>query len=58
MIEQIQDGVFRLAELPLMGRVGRVNTRELVIAGTPYLLVYQVEAGRIVILTILHGARR
>jgi addiction module RelE/StbE family toxin len=59
LVEQIQDGVSRLADFPLMGRVGRVrDTRELAIAGTPYLVVYQVELKKIVVLTILHGARK
>jgi plasmid stabilization system protein ParE len=30
----------------------------LVIAGTPFLVVYRLEADRTAILTVLHGARR
>jgi plasmid stabilization system protein ParE len=42
-----------------MGRSGRVaGTRELVIAGTPYLVAYRVEAKAVVILAVIHGAQR
>jgi toxin ParE1/3/4 len=59
LVEQIEEGVQRLSRHPRMGRVGRVpGTRELVIAGTPFLVVYLLEADRAVILTVLHGARR
>ena len=59
LIEQIEDGVAQLSVHPMLGRVGRVpETRELIIAGTPFLVVYQVEARRVIVLTVLHGARR
>jgi toxin ParE1/3/4 len=48
-----------LAEFPFQGRPGRLpNTRELVIVGTPYLLVYRVTRERIDILRVVHGAQR
>ncbi len=48
-----------LAEHPLAGRVGRMNaSREFAVAGTPYLVVYRVAADSIVIIRILHGARK
>jgi plasmid stabilization system protein ParE len=38
----ILEGVYRLAQFPAMGREGRMEgTRELVIAGTPYIAVYR-----------------
>jgi toxin ParE1/3/4 len=44
---------------PHMGRVGRVDgTRELVIAGTPYILPYRMEENKIQILAVFHGARQ
>ncbi|MDR3701039.1 MAG: type II toxin-antitoxin system RelE/ParE family toxin [Candidatus Sulfopaludibacter sp.] len=59
LVEQIEEGVARLSQHPLMGRVGRVpETRELVMAGTPFVVVYRVEAKMLVVLTVLHGARR
>ena len=59
LVEQIEEGVSQLSRHPHLGRAGRVpGTRELVIAGTPFLAIYQLEAGHAVILTVLHGARR
>ena len=59
LVEQIEEGVSQLARHPNLGRAGRVpGTWELVIAGTPFLVFYRVEADRTVILTVLHGARR
>jgi addiction module RelE/StbE family toxin len=59
LVEQIEDGVSQLSVHPLLGRPGRVpETRELVIAGTPFLVIYRAEARRVIILTVLHGARR
>ncbi len=59
LVEQIEEGVRQLSLHPNLGRAGRVpGTRELVIAGTPFLVVHRLDAGRAVILTVLHGARR
>jgi toxin ParE1/3/4 len=44
---------------PKVGRPGRVpGTRELVIAGTPFVVPYRLREGRIEVLRIFHGARR
>jgi plasmid stabilization system protein ParE len=59
LVEQIEEGVRLLSFNPNLGRAGRVpGTRELVIAATPFLVVYRLEADRAVVLTVLHGARR
>jgi toxin ParE1/3/4 len=48
-----------LAQNPELGRVGRVPmTRELVIARTPFILIYRLRSTRIEILNVLHGAQR
>lgn len=48
-----------LSEHPHLGRIGaNPEIRELVIGGTPYVVLYRVEAGRVVISTIWHGAQR
>lgn len=48
-----------LGEHPAIGRPGRVpGTRELVIAGTPYLVPYRVRGNTLQILRVHHGARR
>jgi toxin ParE1/3/4 len=47
-----------LVRFPLIGRKGRVEgTRELVVAGTPYILAYLVRRSEIVILAAVHGSR-
>ncbi len=44
---------------PGIGRPGRIpNTKELIIAGTPYIVPYRVKGGIIEILRVLHGAMR
>ncbi len=49
--------VARLAGYPESGRPGRVRgTRELVVAGTPYVVVYRADLAAVVILRVLHGA--
>jgi addiction module RelE/StbE family toxin len=56
---KIYDSVQSLRTMPYRGRNGRVeDTRELVIPGLPYLAIYSVGADRILILNVVHGARR
>ncbi|MBV9861174.1 MAG: type II toxin-antitoxin system RelE/ParE family toxin [Alphaproteobacteria bacterium] len=55
----IRTAVERLADHPNLGRAGHVDgTRELVIAGTPYIIAYRVAAGSLRILAVMHGSRR
>lgn len=55
---KIEAGIRQLLEFPVSGRTGRVSgTRELVIAGTPYIAAYSVLSDRIRILRVLHGAQ-
>lgn len=47
-----------LARHPMAGREGRVGgTRELVIAGTPFLVAYRIEKNEVHVLAVLHAAR-
>ncbi len=47
-----------LREHPYLGRAGaEPGVRELVIGGTPYLVLYRVEGKRVIITTIWHGAQ-
>jgi len=49
----------QLTAFPTSGRAGRVpGTRELVISNTPFIAGYAVDHGRIVILSIYHGAQQ
>ena len=44
---------------PRLGRVGaEPGLRELVIGGTPYIVMYRVEGRRVVISTVWHGKMR
>ena len=59
LVEQIFGVVERLELYPRMGRAGRVEgTRELVIAGTAFVVVYRVAAERVDVLAVLHAARK
>jgi toxin ParE1/3/4 len=56
---RLRDAVKILGDYPAAGRAGRVpNTRELVVAGTPYILPYRVSAEGVEILRVLHGAQQ
>ncbi len=55
---RIESAFDRLIEYPQMGRVGRVaGTRELVIPGLPYIIVYRLRSGTLDVLAIQHTAR-
>jgi addiction module RelE/StbE family toxin len=55
----IDRAVERLASHPALGRSRRIaSTRELVIAGTPYIAVYQITSETVTILRLLHEAQR
>jgi toxin ParE1/3/4 len=47
-----------LRNFPLLGRAGsEPGLRELVVGGTPYIILYRVSTKRITISTIWHGAQ-
>jgi toxin ParE1/3/4 len=51
--------VDRLAELPNLGRPGRVSgTRELVVPGTRYIVTYRARGERLEIVAVFHGRQR
>jgi len=57
----LDEQISQLLIHPRMGRQGRSRgTRELVIAGTPFIVVYRErsQAKRIEILRVLHGAQQ
>lgn len=58
MGDAIETAVRHLANFPEIGPPGRIRgTRELVVTGTPYVVVYRIEATAVVILRVLHGAQ-
>lgn len=59
LLDRIFSAVERLGRYPQMGRTGRVEgTRELVITGTPFVVVYRTGRDRVDVLAVLHAARR
>ena len=49
----------QLTRFPHSGRPGRVaETRELVISGTPYIAIYVIRDGALVVLNLIHGAQQ
>jgi len=58
IVNHIWDFVNILGRHPYAGRKGRVaRTRELVVRGTPFIVVYSVQRNEVRILAILHTAR-
>ena len=58
-VQRILRAVKLLEKNPAVGRAGRVaGTRELVVAGTPYILPYRVRGEAVEILRVFHGARK
>ena len=55
---RLREAVTNLTRFPGMGRPGRVaGTRELIIAGTPYIIPYRVIGDDIDILAVFHAAQ-
>lgn len=60
-IDRLMQRVASLADHPEQGRAGRQHdTRELVVTGTPFVVVYRVRQRlqRVEILRVLHGAQK
>lgn len=57
--DRLREAVEYLVEHPNMGRPGRLpTTRELVISGTPFIIVYWVRGMAVQILRVLHHSRK
>ena len=57
--DRIRQSTERLADFPESGRPGRrEGTRELVIPGLPYIIVYRIRGERVQLLRVLHTSRR
>jgi toxin ParE1/3/4 len=58
LAQRTLDSVERLAEHPHLGHPGREpETRELIVAGTPYIIPYRIYRSRLCILAVLHAAQ-
>ncbi len=56
---EIKEQALILIDNPQIGRAGRVEgTRELVLAGTNYILPYRIKDQQVQILAVFHGARK
>jgi len=56
--QRILASVERLAGHPYLGHPGREpGTRELIVAGTPYIIPYRIHRGRLAVLAVLHAAQ-
>jgi len=59
---RIQETIDLLRAFPNMGHKGKLpKTREMVVPGLPYIVVYRIESGdedAVVILGVYHGAQR
>jgi toxin ParE1/3/4 len=58
-LQLIADATRNLTDFPEIGREGRrQGTRELVIPGTPYIVVYRIRLASVRVLAVMHGAQR
>lgn len=59
MASRIVDATDRIVQFPEVGRPGRLNgTRELVVSGTQYLIVYRLKKSAVHFLRVLHGRQK
>lgn len=59
MAERVREAVEYLIDFPHIGHPGRVpNTRELVVSGTPFIVIYWVKHGAVQVLRVLHHSRK
>lgn len=59
MVSRIFKAVQNLKKHPRMGKEGRCNgTRELILAQTPYIVVYVLKENEIQIVAVIHGSMR
>lgn len=59
LLDRIAETEATLSEYPYIGRVGRVSeTREAVITGTPFILIYALQTSALIVLRVLHGRQQ
>lgn len=58
LVLRLDQAVDLLGRFPQIGMPGqRTGTRELVVTGTPYIIIYRIQARCVDLLDIRHGAR-
>jgi toxin ParE1/3/4 len=59
ILSTIRKSAMQLEQFPALGRPGRVaDTRELVVARTPYIIVYRARASMLQVLRVLHSSQK
>ena len=59
VVSEIKEQVNALAQFPNRGRLGRIDgTREMVLGGLPYIVIYQVGDNTAYVARVLHGAQQ
>jgi toxin ParE1/3/4 len=58
LLRAILAAVDQVSQFPTSGRPGEVSgTREVIVSGTPFRVVYRVQANRVVVLRVFHSSR-
>lgn len=58
-VSRVLEAIENITTFPSMGRYGRVpHTKELVVSGTPLIIVYQIKQDTLYIVRIIHTARK
>ena len=59
MGQRVLEAVEYLQEHPTLGRSGRLRgTRELIVSGSPFIVIYRVRGDQVQVLRVLHHARK
>jgi toxin ParE1/3/4 len=59
VVGAIVGAALRLEQFPMSGRLGRIEgTRELVVPGLPYIILYSVAEDAILISAVIHTSRK
>jgi toxin ParE1/3/4 len=59
VLASVENMIDHLAEYSQLGKVGRIkNTRELTVPQLPFIIIYQIHADYIAIISIIHTSRK
>ena len=59
LLQRVEQLTETILDFPLMGKAGLVpGTREFVLSGTPYILVFQLKGDSVVIVSVRDGRMR